>query len=76
MYILERVITDLSIPLGKLSFQAQFGNLQHLALCSIRVAHLAGELVEMLKKQQPDLGISDDDVLCVMVAGLCHDLGE
>lgn len=40
------------------------------------VAHLAGELVTTIKRNQPDLGITDDDVLCVMIAGLCHDLGK
>ena len=43
---------------------------------TLRVAHLAGELVQMLKQQQSELEITDDDVLCVKIAGLCHDLGE
>ena len=41
-----------------------------------RVAHLAGELVEMLKRKQPKLDITETDVLCVKIAGLCHDLGN
>ena len=42
-------------------------------LCS--VGYLAGELVEALQKKQPELSISNKDVLCVKIAGLCHDLG-
>ncbi len=49
-----------------------------------RVAHLAGKLVEKLRsdqrkqrdqRDQPQLRITDEDVLCVKIAGLCHDLG-
>ncbi|KAK3514759.1 hypothetical protein QTP70_029796 [Hemibagrus guttatus] len=57
---------------------------------SIGVAHLAGELVRSLKAQEStiiDKGenkktdeekskINDKDVLCVQIAGLCHDLGH
>ena len=41
-----------------------------------RVAHLAGELVEMLKRKQPELKITEQELLCVKIAGLCHDLGN
>ena len=36
---------------------------------------MAGELVETLQRKQKDLGITEADVLCVKLAGLCHDLG-
>ena len=32
--------------------------------------------METLKARQPRLGITDKDVLCVKMAGLCHDLGH
>ncbi|KAK3514452.1 hypothetical protein QTP70_018412, partial [Hemibagrus guttatus] len=41
---------------------------------SIGVCHLAGELVNSLKAQGQD--ISSKDILCVQIAGLCHDLGD
>ena len=49
-----------------------------------RVAHMAGmflrELLEHLKRENPalhkELGVGDKDVLCVQIAGLCHDLGH
>ncbi|KAH8105417.1 hypothetical protein BXZ70DRAFT_887582 [Cristinia sonorae] len=40
------------------------------------VAHLAQTLAEQLQKSQPELGITDEEVDCVAIAGLCHDLGH
>ena len=45
-------------------------------MCFVSVCHLAGELVETLRAHQPELNITDKDVLCVKMAGLCHDLGH
>ena len=41
---------------------------------SLGVAHLAERVCCHLQKERPDL-VEDKDVMCVTIAGLCHDLG-
>ena len=43
---------------------------------SIGVAHLAGMAATHLRACQPELCIDDEDVLCVKLAGLVHDIGH
>lgn len=43
---------------------------------SIGVAHLASQMVRHIALWQPDLQITRADIICVTIAGLCHDLGH
>ena len=43
---------------------------------SIGVSHLAKQLLVSISQKQPYLGITDKDILCCAIAGLCHDLGH
>ncbi|KAK3799490.1 hypothetical protein RRG08_035156 [Elysia crispata] len=42
----------------------------------IGVCHLAGTFMWQLHNCQPELKITERDIFCVQVAGLCHDLGH
>lgn len=52
--------------------QATHTRLQH----SLGVTHLAGKLCRRIQHLQPDLCVSNKDVLCVQLAGLLHDVGH
>ena len=43
---------------------------------SIGVAYLGGEMMRTLRASQPELGISEREIVLVELAGLCHDLGH
>lgn len=43
---------------------------------SMGVAELAARLAQNIQTKQPQLGVTDMDILCVRIAGLCHDLGH
>uniref|UniRef100_A0A8C4Q2S6 HD domain-containing protein n=1 Tax=Eptatretus burgeri TaxID=7764 RepID=A0A8C4Q2S6_EPTBU len=39
-------------------------------------SYLAGLMITSLKQRQPELHITERDVLCIQIAGLCHDIGH
>ena len=43
---------------------------------SLGVSYLAGKFAKHLQERQPELQITDKEVVCCQVAGLCHDLGH
>ena len=43
---------------------------------SIGVYYLAGELLNNLKNNQPELNITKREILLIKIGGLCHDLGH
>ncbi|KAI7871831.1 HD phosphohydrolase domain-containing protein [Spinellus fusiger] len=43
---------------------------------SIGVSYLSGTLIERIAKDQPELHINENEIRCVKLAGLCHDLGH
>jgi len=43
---------------------------------SIGVSYLCGLLITNIKNKQPELNITDRDVILIKIAGLCHDLGH
>jgi HD superfamily phosphohydrolase len=43
---------------------------------SIGVSYLCGLLLKNIKERQPELYITDRDILLIKIGGLCHDLGH
>lgn len=43
---------------------------------SLGVAHLCGKLLLFLKNNQPELNITDRDIILIKIAGLVHDIGH
>ena len=43
---------------------------------ALGVCHLASEWARQFQREQPELQVTDEEVLCVTIAGLVHDLGH
>uniref|UniRef100_A0A1X7SUL7 Uncharacterized protein n=1 Tax=Amphimedon queenslandica TaxID=400682 RepID=A0A1X7SUL7_AMPQE len=52
--------------------KSTYSRLEH----SIGMYYLAGEYVKQLQRRQPELNITESDVLCVQIAALCYNLGH
>ena len=50
--------------------------IDQLYAVSTGVAHLARLMVQNLQRNQPELEITEREVDCIQIAGLCHDLGH
>ena len=78
-----QVILD-SPPVQRLVYLRQLGSAYNAYPCathtrtehSLGVMELAGKVGELIQKKQPELKVTDKDVLCLRMAGLCHDLGH
>ena len=51
-----------------------FSYIIYILIVNVRVADLARRLMKNLMKKRAD--ITGNDMLCVIIAGLCHDLGH
>ena len=74
MYTLMLDILDLNIQLGK-TILVYLVHVHYNYYYLLSVCYLAGEFARILQKKQPELNITDKDVLHVEIAGLIHDLG-
>ena len=78
-----QIILD-SPPVQRLANLKQLGCASNAYPCcthtrkehSLGVSELAGRLATNFKEKQPQLQITEKDVLCLRMAGLCHDLGH
>lgn len=51
-------------------------NYYNILLKHFRTSHLARMMGEELQKKHSDKIITNEEILCLEVAGLCHDLGK
>jgi deoxynucleoside triphosphate triphosphohydrolase SAMHD1 len=83
-------LDDLTVKIMDTPQFQRLGKLKQLGTCSyvfrgathtrfehsIGVSYLAEKFAKHLQDSQPELGITKSDILCVNIAGLCHDLGH